>query len=77
MIKEFYSNETRKASMSTFYNETDKLRMTDHWKEIESLDSDLAFVIDMDAQFIFVPKMWVRNILLLKILKLMTCLVQG
>ena len=44
----------------------------DQWK---SSDRHLAFVADMDAQFIFVPKPWVRYILMVKILRIQANLI--
>ena len=36
-------------------------RLTEHWKTISKSDDEFAFVVDLDAQFIFVPKAWVRD----------------
>ena len=35
----------------------------------------MAFVADLDAQFIFVPKSWVRYILMIKILRVQASLI--
>ena len=71
ITKEFYDKSKRMTAMKNFSQQTRNDRRTDHWKDIDHPDSELAFVIDMDAQFVFVPKVWIRNILLLKILRAM------
>ena len=52
-------------------------RLTEHWKTASKNDDDFAFVVDLDAQFIFVPKIWVRDILMQRIIKVSSALVQA
>ena len=40
---------------------------TDHWNDANNCESELAFIVDMDAQFIFVPKSWIKSILMMNL----------
>ena len=51
--------------------------MPDYWNEISRNESELAFIIDMDAQFIFVPKSWTNAVMTIKLLDAVARIVVG
>ena len=59
-------------SLEEYLKTTTSSKSLDRWG---SLDRHLAFVADMDANFIYVPKTWLKQILLVKIAKIQTNLI--
>ena len=50
--------------MSAYFKERSSSKSVDRWGQSSR---NLAFVADMDAHFLFVPKTWLRQILLIKL----------
>ena len=69
--------ETKVRKVKEFMKQIRLDRLTEHWKTASKNDDDFAFVVDLDAQFIFVPKIWVRDILMQRIIKVSSALVQA
>lgn len=60
----FFEQTTRLQATSAFLKRNVSSKSLDQWR---SSDRHLAFVADMDAKFLYVPKIWLRHILLVKI----------
>lgn len=65
-LKYYYFDElTRITEVTKFLKQSGTGgKSIDQWR---TADRHLAFVADMDAQFLFVPKTWLRYILMVKI----------
>ena len=61
LTRDFFFYETKAKKVKTFLRQIRMDRLTEHWKTISKSDDEFAFVVDLDAQFIFVPKAWVRD----------------
>ena len=68
----YFDEGTRLTVLSKRLNTKDSSKSLGQWK---SVDRHLAFVADMDAQFLFVPKAWVRYILIVKIAQIQSSLI--
>lgn len=60
----YYHAENRLRHMAEYFKERSSSKSVDRWGQSSR---HLAFVADMDAHFLFVPKAWLRQILLIKL----------
>mmetsp|Transcript_46913 Transcript_46913/g.62081 ORF Transcript_46913/g.62081 Transcript_46913/m.62081 type:complete len:121 (+) Transcript_46913:608-970(+) len=60
----FYYEQNRISAMQTYFKEHSSNKSVDRWGESER---HLAFVADMDAHFLYVPKAWIRQIILIRL----------
>ena len=67
----YYEMSTKLLKLGEFLGGNSVSRSLEQWK---SIDHNIAFVADLDAQFLFVPKTWVRYILMTRILRVQACL---
>lgn len=70
----FYDPAQRLDSISNYLNRSNITRSLDQFK---STERRVAFIADMDSQFIFVPKTWIRYILMIKIARVQAKLIYG
>ena len=68
----YFRDENRIRCLSEYLKTSTSSKSLDRWG---SIDRHLAFIADMDANFIYVPKTWLRQILLVKIANVQTNLI--
>ena len=68
----FFDLKTRHNDIKSYIESNQGAKALDQWK---SSERHVAFIADMDAQFLFVPKSWVRFILMVKIARIQSSLI--
>ena len=71
LSKRYFYYDSQSTAHRNFIRQLKDIINPDHWNDTQRNESELAFLVDMDAQFIFVPKAWTQAVMKIRLLSVL------